>query len=509
MSRFSPIALGLALPMSLVSTTAFADLTPAQVWGDWRTYLEGMGYTISADEVTDGGNVTVSNLTLGFQMPEDGSMDMSLGQISFNQNSDGTVAIILPEVMPITMSGRNSGIDGEDFTMTMNYSQTGHAMTASGTPEQTTYLYTAQTLALALQQMQVGDEVLSADQARINVNGSNLNTTTTMTISDARGYQQTGSIDSVTYDIFFVDQENDNTQATINGSVSGVTMNGTGTIPLSVPDAADMSAMLAAGFDVSGTFGFAQGSSNVDVKDPANGNFTMQTTSSGGTLGVDMGSDGLAYNASQRDLKASVGVEGMPFPFEVAMAEGGFNLAMPVSVTDDAQNFGLGINLSDFTMSDMLWSMFDPAAQLPRDPATILVDLSGTLKLLIDWMNPEAAAAATGAPAELETVKLGNLLVSAAGAKLEGSGDLEINAEGPPMVPGVGTPVGEMNFALAGGNALLDKLVAMGLLPQDQAMGARMMMGLFAVPGDAPDTLKSKIEFTADGQILANGQRIR
>jgi hypothetical protein len=36
-----------------------------------------------------------------------------------------------------------------------------------------------------------------------------------------------------------------------------------------------------------------------------------------------------------------------------------------------------------------------------------------------------------------------------------------------------------------------------------------MMMGLFAVPGDAPDTLNSKIEFTQDGQILANGQRIK
>ena len=49
----------------------------------------------------------------------------------------------------------------------------------------------------------------------------------------------------------------------------------------------------------------------------------------------------------------------------------------------------------------------------------------------------------------------------------------------------------------------------MGLLPEDQAMGARMMMGLLAVPGEAPDTLNSKIEINEQGHVLANGQRIQ
>ena len=52
-------------------------------------------------------------------------------------------------------------------------------------------------------------------------------------------------------------------------------------------------------------------------------------------------------------------------------------------------------------------------------------------------------------------------------------------------------------------------LIGMGLLSDSDAMGARMMMGLMAVPGEEPDTLNSKIEFTEDGQILANGQRIK
>jgi hypothetical protein len=61
---------------------------------------------------------------------------------------------------------------------------------------------------------------------------------------------------------------------------------------------------------------------------------------------------------------------------------------------------------------------------------------------------------------------------------------------------------------LVGGNGLLDKLVAMGLIPKDQAMGARMMMGMFARPGDGVDTLTSTIEFKDKG-LFANGQRLQ
>jgi hypothetical protein len=49
----------------------------------------------------------------------------------------------------------------------------------------------------------------------------------------------------------------------------------------------------------------------------------------------------------------------------------------------------------------------------------------------------------------------------------------------------------------------------MGLLAQQDAMGARMMMSMFAVPGSGEDSLQSTIEIKGNGQILANGQRIR
>ena len=73
---------------------------------------------------------------------------------------------------------------------------------------------------------------------------------------------------------------------------------------------------------------------------------------------------------------------------------------------------------------------------------------------------------------------------------------------------GTPKPLGAVDMQLVGGNALIDKLVGMGLVPEDQAMGARMMMGLFAVP-TGEDQLTSKIEFKEDGGVYANGQRIQ
>jgi hypothetical protein len=510
MSRFTPIALGLALPFSLVTQAAWADLTPQDVWGDWRSYMEGMGYEIAATETAKGDDLTVSDIRFSFPLPEtDGAVTMSLGTLNFNQNRDGTVAIIMPDSMPFTMTGKDSAAGGEPFAMTMNFSQSGHAITASGTPDAMTYLYTAQSFAMDMTQMTVGDKEMTGADARVNFAGTNLNSTTSMTIGDMRGYNQSGSIETVSFDVFIKDPEKEDAQGAIKGTMGGVTFAGQGEIPLEIAQGADMAAMMAVGFDVAGTLGYTSGSSQYDMKDPENGNYVMNTSSAGGDFAFKMGADGLAYNVAQRDLSVGVTMEMMPFPFEIKMAESGFNLATPVSKSDDPQDFALGLTLSDFTMSDIIWSMFDPAGTLPRDPATVALDLTGKVKLLVDWMNPDAAAQITGSPGEVKELNLAKLLVDAVGAKLEGAGDITFDGASGGMVPGVGNPVGDVNIALAGGNGLLDKLVAMGLLPQDQAMGARMMMGLFTVPGDAPDTLKSKIEFTQEGQILANGQRLR
>ncbi len=148
--------------------------------------------------------------------------------------------------------------------------------------------------------------------------------------------------------------------------------------------------------------------------------------------------------------------------------------------------------------------MVDPMEQLPRDPATLILDVTGTAKMLVDLIDEEFADAE--APGEVESVDINELQVTIAGAELTGEGAFTFdNAD---MSMGYPKPLGAVDLALKGGNALLDKLVAMGLVPEEQAMGGRMMLGMFTVPaGD--DELTSKIEFRDDGGLYANGQRLQ
>ena len=109
----------------------------------------------------------------------------------------------------------------------------------------------------------------------------------------------------------------------------------------------------------------------------------------------------------------------------------------------------------------------------------------------------------------MNSIDINALELTAAGASLTGTGAFEIDNSDTQTFSGMPKPVGAVDLKLVGGNGLIDKLVAMGLLPEDQAMGARMMMGLFTIPSGKPDTLTSKIEVNDQGHVLANGQRLR
>jgi hypothetical protein len=99
--------------------------------------------------------------------------------------------------------------------------------------------------------------------------------------------------------------------------------------------------------------------------------------------------------------------------------------------------------------------------------------------------------------------------LAAVGAELTGEGSVTFDYEQPSPLGAGPRPVGRVSLTLNGGNALLDNLVQIGLIPQEQALGFRMMLGLFARPVEGADTLSSTIEMTPEGGLFANGQRLQ
>lgn len=498
-------SLGLTACMALAGA-AQADVTAQDVWADWQAYMTGSGYDLTSEDSRTGDTLSVDNIRMTAPDAGDGSaMVMRINGLAFRENADGSVNVIYPD--PMTINLQLSDPSGSELDIDMEVRAATMYMVVSGVPTDMTNTYAADTLEMVLTGLTVDGEDIDLDDVTGRLLMSDLSGTSQSTVGGKRVYDQTMRAAKTSYDIQFADPE-DTGSVALNSDIDDLTFSGSSALPLAVVQASDVSALLAAGMTADGRFGYSGGLSSLRVlKDGVTRN--METSSKGGTLDVSMTADGMKYSGTQDNFKIQVMGSELPLPMNFDMVKAAFNLAIPIQKSENTQDFALGFSFNDFSMSETLWSMFDPGQKLPRDPATIALDLAGKARLLFDVLDPSTATAAANddfTPGELEALDINRLQISLAGAELTGEGAFTFDNSAPVGPP---QPVGAADLKLVGGNTLLDRLVEMGLLPQDQAMGARMMMGLLAVPGDAPDTLTSKIEINDQGHVSANGQRIQ
>jgi hypothetical protein len=500
-----------ALSLSLLATTAAADLTSAEVWGDWREYLEGMEYTVTATENTDGDTLSVSDIAVQIAGgPDIETMVVHMGSLQFVQLGNGSVEVAMYESMPIVIEILPTSTE-RPARVELTYTQSGHSMIVSGDAAAMSYDYSADTFGLALAGLTVDGTEFDHDTARFALTGDAMQSQTKVTTGELRSSYQNLQWGSLVYDLFF--QSPTGVEAvSINSTVQDLAFSSTAAMPLAgISNTFNLSQLLEDGFAYDGTFTTQGTETKIEVTSEE-GTSKIKTGSASSTLVATMGTDGIHYDVDATKVQVGAQIANLPFPLFVEMENSGFEMTAPILKSDDPQNFALAFNMTDFTMSDIIWALFDPSNQLPRDPATIALDLSGKAKVLVDAFAPDMMQELVDSGdtvGELESLKIDKLSIQAVGAKVDATGDLTFDNTDKTTLPGFPKPVGDINIDVAGANTLLDKLVAMGMLPSEQVMGARMMMGLFTVPGDAPDTLESKIEFNEEGQILANGQRLK
>ena len=496
----------------ITASAAQADITPGEAWQDWKDYMAAFGYEVTASEAMSGDTLTVRDVSMRIDAPEeDVAVSVTLGEMSFTGISDGSVAVTIPARLPVTMIVTGA----EAYEVETSFDTVDFEMTVSGDPDDSRAVYSASSMKMALQDVAVEGMSLAempdgAPFRDVSIQMRDVTGVTTTTLGDARKMDQRISTGAWSYLVDVVDPENAQGSIRIEGGSESLKMTGVSVMPQGA-DMNDMSAKLKAGFAVDGGYEFGPGS--MQFRFDEGGSVTEgRTTSQGGDMRVVMDQSRLTYGGGTNGLSFEIAGGDIPFPVAADMARYGFELMMPVMQSETPQDFGLEVVLADFTMSEFIWALFDPAGQLPRDPATIDVDLSGTARLFVDLLDTdqvEAVETEEAIPGELNSLSIDTLTVSAAGAVLTGTGAVEMDNEDLTTYDGFPKPVGTVSLNLSGANALLDTLVSLGFLPEEQAMGARMMMGLFAVAGDGPDELTSTIEFTDEGQIMANGQRLR
>ncbi|MEY8097484.1 DUF2125 domain-containing protein [Falsihalocynthiibacter sp. S25ZX9] len=485
---------------ALLSSAVFADVTSEQVWNDLKTTYENLGYSMDVgSESQDGETLNIADIVLTVPVEDDESVVVTGLSFGFEQLSDGTVSIHIPDELPIMA-------EVDDVVVTLLLTSQDMSIIASGDDTTTNYDFSATTYALALKDIKQGDVAFSP---KALVTFSELAGSYAFTKGSL--FKMVGTFDVAETDIEvdIKDPEGGAQMVTAMVNLKGFTEAFDYAIPEEI-NYEDLAAAFAAGFGGNISFGHSGATFDIVVTDESEG-FDLKGSTAEGSAKYALSQGGLGVETSSKGTQVTIVPAQMPLPISFSVEETNNVFTMPVSKSDTPDDVGLTMKLIGLSVDEALWSMIDPAGTLPHDPATLIVDLSGKLNLDFDLFDFEEAEEMSGDefPGELHSFNIDALQLTLAGAEFTGDGAFTFNNDDLETFDGLPAPTGALNLKLVGGNALLDKLVAMGLIPEEQAMGARMMTGLFANAGEGEDELVSKIEVNADGSILANGQRIK
>lgn len=499
------------LALTVMAGQAFADVTPQQVWDDFEAYMTGFGYSLSATESMVGSTLTVTDITMSFPIPEEEGalLEVLMPELSFVDNGDGTVSITQPAVSDITMRGVEDGEVMGEAVLTVTNSNLN--LNVAGSPGDITYTYAADSVAMELTRVFAEGEEIGRDIVSFTMGmGPITGTSHIMTNDLTRSIVQDASMGAFTYDLNFQDPDNSENVAAFNGQFSGFATSSSTLLPVDI-DYEDPMGMFKDGGAVDMSLSHTGGQNQFTVTE--RGEATQGAFSSGGgEFRFGLSEQELTYGLTASNQTVSVSGPEIPLPINAQLGELVLSLNMPLSPADAPQDASVEVVLGDFTMDDMLWNIFDPGQVLPREAATVRLDLGAKVSPAVSALDTDKMAEMMftgGMPAEVSSVTLNQLVIDMVGGMITGQGAFDFDFSDFSTLPGVPRPEGELNLQVSGANGLIDNLIKMGLIGDAEAGQARMMMSMFAVPGDQPDTMNSKIEINEQGHILANGQRIQ
>lgn len=481
--------------LAIMAATSARAVTPEDVWQNWQDFYTSSGSTVTTGSVARDGDTLVITDFVAATDDEAGTSNTSFAEIRLTDNGDGSVGVAMSE--EITFAFDAPALEGEGSS-----GATGTAKlpdlsgTVSGSADDMAYVFTMPSVDVTMVPMENGAPVgevkllLTDGTSSYQLSGP----------ADAKVLDGSVTAASVAMNLTVKDAETD-----VSGSMNVADLEGKVFGNMAGIEEEDLADGLAKGFAMDMALSYGALNYEFDMSDgdaPAN----LLGGSEGGSFQFAMNAARMLFAGSGKAVSATLSSADLPFPeVKVSYAESGFNLLMPISKSDAPQDFSFLTKLVDLQMSDEIWSLLDPTGTLPRDPATLVIDTSGQALVKTDLMaTPEGAQP----DAELHSLNVNELNARAAGAELTGTGAFTFDNTDLTTYDGIPAPTGKLDLKLVGGNTLLDKLVSMGMIGEEEAMGARMMIAMFANPGAGADELTSVLEFKDKG-FFANGQQLQ
>lgn len=498
-----------ALVLIITANPALAEITPEDAWDIWNAQAQALGLSIEATPRRDGDTLVIDSARLVAPFPDrDAQLFLDLGRVSFAPDGNGAVDIVLPETGVMVMGGAG---DGETAELRINYSLTGLSAHMSGDPGNVITNWRYMGLEMTLGEFLVDGKLQDGFSGTLtaapfigrvatNVGEDQVNITASSTYVG----MQYG------YVIAPADQPGDQTSA--SGTISEYVGNVSFDLPRMGIDLMNLPAQLRNGLAILANFTLAD--MQTTQKLVAGGSLMMDQASAvqDQTFNFGLSKDGLIYSVASGLFSVTNNTPGLLPPIEVGISGISADFAMPILTASTPQQALLRLSLRDVTVNDDLLAMIDPDARLPRDPAYLTVDISGTLTPLVDlvdfpMLNKEISKG--GEPLQVNTVTANTLYLSVFGASAQASGAFTIDNADRDSFDGLPAPEGTLEVKVQGANKLIDLLIDIGLISDNDATGIRVILGMFGRVGEGEDTVLSTIEVNPDGTIIANGQRMK
>ncbi|WP_171909555.1 DUF2125 domain-containing protein [Rhodobacter sp. 24-YEA-8] len=506
------ISAATVLALVLPSQAAWA-LTPEEVWDSWKAGVTASGGSVTTrSETREGDALVISGIgTLSGDLDGTANVQMQIDRLTLTGRSDGTVAMTMSDMFRVDYRAQLNSDDARGFRVEIR--QTGAETIASGTVDAITYDYTiagfeAKLIELRNEAVELHDvqgvltgEQLSGTCLQMRQPGGAVRVQSEMALGPmvltvsgkktgpaeerAAGFSGTMTLASA--------------KSTFSGAV------------LPADRLVDIRTALAEGlaFDSKLEFGAVTAQFNeTDNTGAAKGSFTAKLD--GGDLGLLFDAARFDYGLSLLggDVRAELPSSGLT-DLGGAFTEVTLRMGMPLANDGVSQDFSFLSRLVDVTVSDYVWGLADPGTQLSRDPATLIVDLTGKGAWLQDFLvpGPKQDPSASVPLARIDQIDLKQGFAKLFGAQLDASGALSFDNSDTTTFQGFPAPDGRITVSLAGLSALLDKLVALGIVSANDLNGIRMAMAMFTRPGAGPDQLTTEIVFRNKG-LFVNGQQL-
>lgn len=476
-------------------TAALADVTPEEVWQSWQDFFATSGSTITTGSAArDGDSLVITDFKAAFDGAE-GKGETAIAEIRLRDKGDGTVEMTLSEEASFSSSSPGSE-GGKPMGASGTMKMPGLVGTVSGSAEDMAYAFDIPSVEIALEPSEDGKPV---GKFGVLLSGS------------TSSYHLTGPAEAKVFDGSFtaasaaMNLEGKDEATTFMGSVNVADLSGSTKGTFAGVEHEDIAVALGKGFALDSSLSFGALSYDFDITDDT-GPAKLTGGSEGGSFQMAMDAAKMLLAAAGKNVDVTFSGAQLPFPeVKLTYAESGFNLTMPLSKSDEAQEFSFLTKIVDLQVSEEIWGMFDPTAALPHDPATVVIDTAGKARLKADLMATPEGGQPDG---ELLALDVKDLTARIAGAELTGNGAFTFDNTDLATYDGLPAPTGTLDLKMTGGNTLLDKLVAMGLVSEDEVMGIRMMVAMFAKAGEGEDVLTSTLEFK-DKHFFANGQQLQ